>query len=132
MVVPVFITDLVSDTSGHLWGATLGDRLYKIFVRAVKNSPPDKNRGHSLTDCVCYLNSDAQTPSPFGAAQVMLHNLGGGRGGGHSTPLAPSHSHRLKGKAVTKRWGGQRDSAHFSAVSVQVCESLSTEDFKYF
>ena len=43
----------------------------EIFVRAVKNSPLDKNPGHSLTNCTRYLNSDAQAHPPPGAAWAV-------------------------------------------------------------
>lgn len=106
----------------------LGDRLYQIFERPVNNSPPDKTRGHSLTDCMCYLNLDAQTPASFGAAQVMLYNLGEGRE--HPPCILPRS--QAQGESSYQTGGGQRDSAHFSAVSVQFWESVSTENWKYF
>lgn len=60
---------------------------------------------------------------------VLLYHLAGWK----SSHLVPSHHHRPKGKAFTKLGQGkQRNSAHFSAVPMQVCRSVPTEDFNYF
>lgn len=126
-----FPFSLLSQSHRHLWAPmvcnTWWQTLQNICEHHEKNHPQTKKPGHSLTDHTRYLNSDAQTPSPFGAAQVTLHNLRGDR----ALPLHPPMVTDSRVKQVTTE-GKQRDSVCFSTASVHIYKSVSTEDLKYF
>lgn len=123
----LFLFSLVSQSYSHLWALMVCNTWWhsaKYFWASWKIHLRTKNPGHSLTDCMCYLNSDSITLWCYSGDAVPSQ-------GGQNTSLAPSHGHGFKGKVVTKQ-GEDRDSSCSSAGSVHICEPVSTESLKYF